>query len=166
MTNALPARAARSAIGAALAAAIAAGAAAQTADAPPPAPGHSGPLRYLIEDGERVARPLTETAGDVARGAALVRDAARAGCESCHSFAPGGADRDKHALHDVGARLSESALRLWMINAAVLAPDTEMPAYYSLFPTAEAEEPRSGPIFTAQEIEDVVAYLNTLGARR
>ena len=66
-------------------------------------------------------------------------------------------------LKGAGARWSEAQLRLRMVDAAVINPNTIMPPYYRL-EGLERVAPafRGKPILTAQEIEDVVAFLATL----
>lgn len=130
---------------------------AQQDDRPPPL------ARYVVVDGVGVREPLTETAGDPERGRSVFSDPSRGGCSGCHAVeGPSDETQIGPSLSDVGARLSEAALRLWIINPAFLAPDTAMPAYYSLYDGDATEPTRARPRLDAQEIEDLVAYLNGL----
>ena len=66
-------------------------------------------------------------------------------------------------LKGAGARWSEGQLRLRIVDAARVNPQTIMPPYYrtdGLERVAPAF--RGKPILTAEQIEDVVAYLMTL----
>jgi len=66
-------------------------------------------------------------------------------------------------LDDVGGRLSESQIRLQLIDAKVNNPDSIMPAYYRSEGLNRVLKKWKGKtILSAQEIEDVVAYLMTL----
>ncbi len=66
-------------------------------------------------------------------------------------------------LKGAGARWNEGQLRLRIVDAARVNPQTIMPPYYrtdGLNRVAPAF--RGKPILTAEQIEDVVAYLMTL----
>ncbi len=66
-------------------------------------------------------------------------------------------------LSGVGARLSAAQIRLRMVDPGRVNPETIMPAYFrteGLQRVAPAF--RGKTILTAQQIEDVVAFLATL----
>jgi sulfur-oxidizing protein SoxX len=66
-------------------------------------------------------------------------------------------------LAGAGARWSTAQLRLRIVDAARLNPDTIMPAYHRTDGLARvAPAWRDRPILDAAGIEDVVAYLETL----
>ena len=66
-------------------------------------------------------------------------------------------------LSGIGARRSPGELRLRIADPTRLNKDAVMPAYYRVQGLdAVAAEYRGKPILTAQQIEDVVAYLLTL----
>lgn len=66
-------------------------------------------------------------------------------------------------LTGAGARWNEGQLRLRIVDAARLNPETIMPPYYRLEGLNRvAPGFRGKPILTAEQIEDVVAYLVTL----
>ena len=66
-------------------------------------------------------------------------------------------------LAGVGARLSGGAIRLWIAAPVAIDPETAMPAYYAAGQRDGAEDPLyGGPVLTAAEIEDLVAYLAAL----
>jgi len=120
---------------------------------------------YTIENGE-IARSLTGQPGDSAKGRKIVAERQKGLCLLCHA-GPFPEERFQGdlapALHGVGARMSEGALRLRMVDGANVNPDTIMPAYYRIDGlTRVAPAQRGKPLLDAQEIEDVVAWLLTL----
>ena len=114
----------------------------------------------VVADGIPVA--LTGRPGDPAEGRKVVEDRKLGNCLSCHAFPfaaedPGNIGPD---LHGVGARLSPAELRLRVVNMKVLDPQTIMPAYYRVAGLRDVGKAFGGkPILTAQQVEDVVAFL-------
>ena len=110
--------------------------------------------------------PLTDTPGDAARGRAIVANRSVGLCLLCHS-APIAEERFQGtlapSLAGAGSRWPVPQLRLRVADAARLNPDTIMPPYYrttGLHRVAKAFDGKT--VFTAQQVEDVVAYLATL----
>jgi L-cysteine S-thiosulfotransferase len=108
---------------------------------------------------------LTGTPGDAARGRALVLERTST-CILCHS---GPFPEEKFQgdlapdLAGAGTRWSEGQLRLRLVNAARLNPATIMPSYYRVDGLDRvAPAWRGKPILSAEQIEDMVAYLATL----
>jgi sulfur-oxidizing protein SoxX len=123
-------------------------------------------LRDYRVDGDAIERPLTGRSGDAARGEALVGDRRRSLCLLCHTgpfpqrFAQGTLAPD---LRGVGARLSEGQLRLRVVDTRRIAPSSIMPSYYRVDGLTRVGSVWQGkPVLTAEEIEDVVAFLVTL----
>lgn len=112
--------------------------------------------------------PLTAQPGDPARGRQIVESRQLSACLLCHS----GPFPEPHlqgnigpSLAGVGSRLTAGQIRLRLIDARRLNPDTVMPPYYvvdGLNRTGRAWQGR--PALSAQQIEDVVAFLATLRA--
>lgn len=109
---------------------------------------------------------LTGTPGDAASGRAIVADRQRGLCLLCHS-GPFPEERFQGNLAPdltgAGSRWSEAQLRLRLVDSRRLNPDSIMPSYYrteGLNRVAPALRGRT--LLSAQEIEDVVAYLLTL----
>jgi sulfur-oxidizing protein SoxX len=122
-------------------------------------------VEYRIVDGG-IPESLTDVPGDRFRGELLVRDPANASCLICHSMPipdepdPGNIGPD---LAGVADRYTEAELRLRVVDPKVVSPDTIMPAYYSLRNLNRVEEQYVGKtIYSAQDVEDVIAFLMTL----
>ena len=122
-------------------------------------------LRPYDVVGNAIPKSLTGAPGDPARGRAIVikRDST---CLLCHS-GPFPEERFQGdlspSLAGTGARWSEGELRLRMVDASRLNPATIMPSFYrvdGLNRVAPAWRGKS--ILTAEQIEDVVAFLATL----
>lgn len=110
--------------------------------------------------------PLTNIAGDPARGEALLRDMTRVSCLICHRIA-GLDEKDQGeigpSLEEVALRLSEAGLRQRIVDPRKINPDTIMPPYFSLDGLFEVgADFQDNTIYSAQEVEDVVSYLLTL----
>ncbi|UYN95475.1 MAG: sulfur oxidation c-type cytochrome SoxX [Enhydrobacter sp.] len=109
---------------------------------------------------------LTGVAGDAVRGRAIVANRTVGLCLLCHT-APIAEERFQGNLAPdlagTGARWSEGELRLRLMDASRLNPDTIMPPYYRTENLRRVARSAAGkPILTAEQIEDVVAYLVTL----
>ena len=115
--------------------------------------------------GDAIPQSLTGKPGDPARGRAIVvkREST---CLLCHS-GPFPEERFQGDLSPnlkgTGARWSEGELRLRLVDATRLNPATIMPSYYRVDGLNRvAPTYRGKPVLTAEQIEDVVAYLTTL----
>ena len=109
---------------------------------------------------------LTGVKGDPARGRAIVTNRQVGLCLLCHS-GPFPEERFQGNLapdlRRVGTRWSEAELRLRIVDSSRINPGTIMPAYHrteGLQRVAPAW--RGKPILSAEQIEDVVAFLTTL----
>lgn len=121
---------------------------------------------YEIVNAREIPTSLTGRPGNADAGRRLFFDRQRARCSICHgspeSSGDGAESRTDAApsLTGVARRLSEGALRLWLVAPQVLAPGTAMPAYYALGQRDDPADPRYGePLLSAAEIEDLIAYL-------
>ena len=113
-----------------------------------------------------IRRSLTGAPGDALRGRAIVASRQVGLCLLCHS-GPFPEERFQGDLapdlRGAGRRWSEGQLRLRLVDPARINPATIMPAYHrteGLVRVAPAL--RGKPILTAEQIEDVVAFLTTL----
>ena len=118
----------------------------------------------IIED--TLPTPLTETPGSAARGEAVFINRSQGHCVICHQVAGLGIPFQGNAgpsLTDAGSRLSPEQLRLRIVDYQLIRDDTLMPSYYRIHDLYQVEEASLGePILTAQDIEDLVAYLSAL----
>jgi L-cysteine S-thiosulfotransferase len=115
--------------------------------------------------GDGIPGSLTGKPGDAARGRALVLDRAST-CILCHSgpfpetrfqgdLAPN--------LAGAGDRWNVGQLRLRLVDASRLNPATIMPSYYRVDGLVRVGRSwRDKPVLSAEQIEDIVAYLATL----
>jgi L-cysteine S-thiosulfotransferase len=122
-------------------------------------------LRPYQVIGSAIPASLTGAPGDPARGRAIVIRRENT-CLLCHS-GPFPEERFQGDLSPdlkgTGARWTEGELRLRMVDASRLNPATIMPSYYKVDGlTRVGTAWRGKPILTAEQIEDVVAYLTTL----
>lgn len=122
-------------------------------------------LRSYTVAGDAIPQSLTGAPGNAARGRALVAE--RAGtCILCHSGPfPEQAFQGNLApdLGGSGRRWSAGQLRLRLVDASRLNAATIMPSYYRVDGLDRVGTPwRGKPILSAEQIEDVVAYLSSL----
>lgn len=124
------------------------------------------PLRAFTVVGDAIPASLTGTAGDAQRGREIVRNRQVGLCLLCHSgpFAEERFQGDLAPdLRGAGRRWSEGQLRLRIVDAANLNAQTIMPPYYRVDGMHRvAANYRGKPILSAEQIEDVVAFLMTL----
>ena len=122
-------------------------------------------LPYTVV-GDAVPAPLVEAPGDPARGRVIVTSRQRGLCLLCHS-GPFPEERFQGdlapSLAGVGSRLSEGQIRLRLIDSRRLDPGSIMPSYYRTDGLERVGAAwRDKPVLSAEEIEDVVAFLATL----
>ena len=115
---------------------------------------------------DAVPAPLAGLTGDVARGRALVVNRREGLCLLCHS-GPFPEERFQGnlapTLSGVGSRWNAGQLRLRLIDPQQLNPQTVMPAYYRHQGLQQVATRLQGQtLFTAQQVEDVVSFLQTL----
>ncbi len=122
-------------------------------------------LRPYTITGDSIPESLTGAPGDAVRGRALVLERTST-CILCHS---GPFPEEKFqgdlapSLAGAGSRWSTGQLRLRLVAASRLNPATIMPSYYRVDGLDRVGPSwRGKPILTAEQIEDIVAYLATL----
>ena len=131
------------------------------------------PTAVAFDEYGDVAGSLTGVPGDPENGAVLMNRGA-GNCIACHAVTalahlPFHGDVGP-SLDGAAQRWSEAALRGIVVNAKNVFPDTMMPSFYYTGPyvrpgdayTGKAHEGEMQPMLTAQDVEDVVAYLMTL----
>jgi L-cysteine S-thiosulfotransferase len=115
---------------------------------------------------DSIPASLTGSKGDAARGRAIVANRQVGLCLLCHT-GPFPEERFQGSLapdlNGTGARFTEGQLRLRVVDASRANAATIMPPYYRVHDsTRVAAAFRGKPILTAEQIEDVVAFLTTL----
>lgn len=110
--------------------------------------------------------PLADAAGDAARGRAIVASRQTGLCLLCHR-APIAEERFQGTigpdLDGIGSRLNAGQIRLRLVDPARVNPQSLMPAYLRREGFVRvAPAFRGKPVLSAEQIEDVVAYLATL----
>ncbi|MCK0119387.1 MAG: sulfur oxidation c-type cytochrome SoxX [Yoonia sp.] len=121
-----------------------------------------------------VTASLSGTAGDPAAGREIMIARGKGNCIACHAVTDL-MDQPFHGevgpmLDGAGDRWTAAELRGLVANAKMTFEGTVMPAFYKTSGfnrpgdayTGKAAEGELSPLLTAQEIEDVVAYLQTL----
>ena len=130
------------------------------------------PTNVAFSDGA-VSGSLTGVAGNPAEGRVLMNKGS-GNCIACHAVSdlndlPFNGEIGPN-LDGVGDRWSEAELRGIIANAKEMFPETMMPSFYrttgyvrpgNAF-TGKAAQGELEPLLTAQQVEDVVAYLLTL----
>ena len=131
------------------------------AQSPPPA----APTSYEVV-GDAIPRALTDIPGDAARGRAIVANRQVGLCLLCHAgpfpeeqvqatVAP--------SLAGAGMRWTEGQLRLRVVDNKQVNPATVMPSFYRTDGLTRVGAAWNGrTVLTAQQVEDVVAFLRTL----
>jgi sulfur-oxidizing protein SoxX len=104
--------------------------------------------------------------GDPARGRAIVMNRQVGLCLLCHS-GPFPEERFQGDLapdlKGAGGRLSTGQLRLRIVDSGRVNPATIMPAYFKIEGLTRVASAFQGkPVLSAEQIEDVVAFLTTL----
>ncbi len=122
-------------------------------------------LREYAIVGDAIPKSLTDIPGDATRGRTLVLDRTNT-CILCHN---GPFPEQKFqgdlapSLAGAGSRWSEGQLRLRLVDASRLNAATIMPSYYRVDGLDRVGAAwRGKPILSAEQIEDIVAYLATL----
>ena len=128
------------------------------------------PLSAYRIDGLEIRAPLAGLRGDAARGRNIALNRNEGACLLCHAL-PASELRPGEqfsgdlapALAGAGARLTPAQLRLRLVDSTRINAQSIMPAYYRVEGLNQvAAAWRGKPILTAQQIEDLVAYLREL----
>ena len=122
----------------------------------------------------QIAESLSGVPGDAAAGMEIMVTRGKGNCIACHQVTA----LEEYPFHGevgpsldgVAQRWNEEDLRGIVANAKMTFPESIMPAFYKTEGfnragdgfTGKAADGPLDPLLTAQEIEDVVAYLMTL----
>lgn len=132
------------------------------------------PDNVTYEEYGEVLESLSGVAGDPAAGREIMVARGKGNCIACHQVTA----LEEFPFHGevgpmldgAGDRWSEAELRGLVANAKLTFEGTVMPAFYKTSGfnrpgdayTGKAANGELSPLLTAQEVEDVVAYLATL----
>jgi len=120
--------------------------------------------QVLVRDSQ--VESLTASAGDPVRGRAIVASRQTGLCLLCHS-GPFPEERFQGnlapELGESAAKLSAGQLRARIVDPSRFDRDTIMPAYYQTVGLTRVAPKYAGQtILSGQEIEDVIAFLETM----
>lgn len=123
-------------------------------------------LSSLVVVGDGIPQPLTTTPGDVQRGRAIVANRQVGLCLLCHT-GPFPEERAQgnlaSNLSGAGSRWTAAQLRLRVADARRLDPQGLMPSLHRVDGLQRVGAAWQGkPVLDAQQVEDVVAFLQTL----
>ncbi len=116
--------------------------------------------------GGAIPQSLTGKAGDPVKGRKTAINRKKGNCLACHVMpVPEQADHGEVGppLNDVASRLGAGEIRLRIVDPKVVNPDTIMPAFYRIHGLHRVQKKWQGKtIISAQDVEDIVAYMMTL----
>ncbi len=122
-------------------------------------------VSYVVKD-DAIQKSLTGNPGDAFRGRKIAIGRRLGNCLACHKMPI--PEQQFHGtvgpdLADVGSRYNVGELRLRVVDSKRVNPDTIMPAFYRSTGFHRVIKKWKGKtILTPSQIEDVVAYLQTL----
>ena len=125
----------------------------------------AGTVEYKIED-EAINASLTGKPGDPANGKKVFLNRKKGNCLACHVVSSL-KDQPYHGevgppLDGTASRWSEGELRLRIVNPKVVNEETIMPAFYRTDGFHRVLKNFKGKtVISAQEVEDVLAYIMT-----
>jgi L-cysteine S-thiosulfotransferase len=142
------------------------GAQAQTASTSQAQAGAAALVKFEVKDGA-IPASLTGKPGDPAAGKKVVAGRQLGNCLACHQITALKTEpyhgNTGPSLDGVAGRMSEGELRLRIVDSTKANAETMMPAFYRtegfnrVLPRFQGK-----PILTAEQVEDVVAFLATL----
>ena len=119
----------------------------------------------VVEDG--IPQALTSEAGNPERGREVMINRKEGNCLACHAISAL-SDQPFHGevgptLDGVAERWEVPQMRLLVVNSKEVFEDTIMPAFYKAEGYNRVAKKFDGKsILTAQQVEDVIAFLQTL----
>lgn len=128
--------------------------------------GEVKPMEVAFADGS-VEKSLTGVPGDAVNGRLVFANRKQGNCLACHT----NSDLSEESFHGevgppmdgVADRWSEAELRGIVTNSKMMFEGTIMPAFYiDAGYTRPLDDFAGQSILTAQQVEDVIAYLMTL----
>jgi L-cysteine S-thiosulfotransferase len=126
----------------------------------------AGAAPRALAASDRLDAPLTATPGDVQRGRQIVASRQTGLCLLCHQAPLAEAPFQGTVATDLagtGLRWTAGQLRQRIVDSRALNPDSLMPAFHRTTDLQRVGAAFQGqPILDAQQVEDVVAFLQTL----
>jgi sulfur-oxidizing protein SoxX len=127
-------------------------------------PANANSVKYMIVN-NTIPVSLTGKPGDPVNGKKLAINRKKGNCLACHVM-----PIPKEQFHgevgpdisDVGSHFTEAQLRLRLVDAKALNPDTIMPAFLKAGTHDVLKKFDGKTILGPQDIEDIIAYLMTL----
>ncbi len=124
-------------------------------------------IAYEIADEVSILEPLTGAAGDADKGRETFIDRKLGNCLGCHAVSELEAEpfhgEVGPPLDGVADRYEEGEIRLQVVNAKIANPDTIMPGFYVVDGLHRVAPNFAGKtILSAEQVEDIIAYLMTL----
>lgn len=132
----------------------------------PAAAGAQDAVNYQVIDGNSIPKSFTGKPGDPKKGREVATNRRQGNCLACHAMPI--PEQPYHGaigpdLGGVGSRYNEGELRLRVADPKLVNPDTIMPAFYRNEGFHRVLKNFQGKtVLTAEQVEDVVAYLMTL----
>ncbi len=131
------------------------------------------PETVVMDEYGSVEMSLTGVAGDPVAGKEVYGSRSMGNCVACHQVTSSGAAFPGNvgpSLDGAGDRWDEAQLRGIVVDAKMTFPESMMPSFYKVSGyirpgnayTGKAAGDELGPLLSAQQIEDVVAYIATL----
>ncbi len=116
---------------------------------------------YAIEE------PLCGLSGDALRGKKIVSDSHQGNCLACHQLPIPGVEAYGTIgppLQGIASRLTEAQIRVRVVDTRNINPMSIMPGFYRdpRLINRPGKPYRGKTFLTAQQVEDVIAYLVTL----
>ena len=123
-------------------------------------------IKFEVKDGESIVKSLTGKKGDAKKGRATAINRKKGNCLACHILPI--PEQPFHGeigpdLNGVAGRYTAGEIRLRIVNPTIINEDTIMPAFYKKDGFHRVLKKFVGKtIVSAQDVEDMVAYLMTL----
>lgn len=125
----------------------------------------TAPNDVVIKD-DTVPQSLTGVAGDPARGRKIVINRKKGNCLACHDIKdiP---EQPFHgqtgpALEHIPEHHSVAEMRMRLVDSKMINPATMMPSFYKLGQYRVLKGFQGKTVLSAQDVEDVIAYMMTL----
>ena len=123
-------------------------------------------IKFEVKDGESIVKSLTGKKGDAKKGRETAIHRKKGNCLACHVLPI--PEQPFHGkigpdLNGVASRYTAGEIRLRIVDPKIINEDTIMPAFYKKDGLHRVLKKFVGKtLVSAQDVEDMVAYLMTL----